>query len=338
MVTVSKVLERAEASGRVGTLPWSINPGFRDVAEAQTVEEAIVAAKLDYDVDKVPVHLPESYIVGKNTFTSDRKEIPDTFALVRRDTQDTFGIVGRVYQPVTNVQKFAWFNNYLQTGLVKLTHAGQLEGGKKVALVARFNTDDFEVQPGDAIARYLLLSDTFDGKSALSVSLMTVRLVCANGAVAYDKQAHHRFRHSRHTVPNMDLVRADIDRANANFEHLFANYKLLTEKPMPNEKHLRDYIKDVFEFTETQKVVGGQIVTMPSTRSAHIVDGIVNRVNSRINTINNNTTYWSAYNGITEYLNHEYGRNHGTRLDNLWFGKSAALTNRALEVALQMAA
>lgn len=48
-------------------------------------------------------------------------------------------------------------------------------------------------------------------------------------------------------------------------------------------------------------------------------------------------TFWTAYNGLAEWLT--YNRGHGTdsRLNSLWFGDSANLNRRALETALEMA-
>ena len=49
-------------------------------------------------------------------------------------------------------------------------------------------------------------------------------------------------------------------------------------------------------------------------------------------------TYWSAYNGVSEWLTYGRGCSEGNRLNSLWFGDSANLNRRALEVAIEMAA
>jgi hypothetical protein len=48
-------------------------------------------------------------------------------------------------------------------------------------------------------------------------------------------------------------------------------------------------------------------------------------------------TYWSAYNGLSEWLTYNRGRSDDNRLNSLWFGDSALTNRRALEVALDMA-
>ena len=49
-------------------------------------------------------------------------------------------------------------------------------------------------------------------------------------------------------------------------------------------------------------------------------------------------TYWSAYNGVSEWLTYGRGRSEDNRLNSLWFGDSANTNRHALEVALDMAA
>jgi hypothetical protein len=46
-------------------------------------------------------------------------------------------------------------------------------------------------------------------------------------------------------------------------------------------------------------------------------------------------TWWAAYNGMTEHLNHVAGKSQDNRLDALWFGPVGA---RALSAASQLAA
>ena len=53
-------------------------------------------------------------------------------------------------------------------------------------------------------------------------------------------------------------------------------------------------------------------------------------------------TLWAAYNGVTELIDHRKARQHDAdttldRLNSIWFGRSAAIKERARRVAEQMA-
>jgi len=50
-------------------------------------------------------------------------------------------------------------------------------------------------------------------------------------------------------------------------------------------------------------------------------------------------TAWGLLNAVTEFVDHERrARNQENRLDSAWFGQGAALKQRALDYALQLAA
>ena len=76
-----------------------------------------------------------------------------------------------------------------------------------------------------------------------------------------------------------------------------------------------------------------------STRSKNIVEEIVGlAVTGRGNDLPSiRGTYWSAYNGVSEWLTYNRGRSEDNRLNSLWFGGSALTNRHALEVALDMA-
>jgi hypothetical protein len=52
---------------------------------------------------------------------------------------------------------------------------------------------------------------------------------------------------------------------------------------------------------------------------------------------NDGKTIWSAYNGVTQYITHEYGHNADSRLRANWYGKGRKMNDRAFTLALQLA-
>ena len=49
-------------------------------------------------------------------------------------------------------------------------------------------------------------------------------------------------------------------------------------------------------------------------------------------------TLWAAYDAVTEYVSYERGEDRSRRVDGMWFGTGARITQRALDTALEMAA
>jgi phage/plasmid-like protein (TIGR03299 family) len=337
---------RAANRGRIGTPIWETNTDFKKIDGADSTAAAIDTAELNWTVEKEKILL------------ADGTEVPDKFALVRRQVVDdkpvvnVYGLVGPVYKPVQNHEKFAWFDPYLQTGKVKIVSAGSVNNGEKVVVVAKLEYPDAEVVPGDTIAKYIILSDTFDGKHASKLNMMAFRLVCANGATRKDTVLNARYRHNRNTLDRMGEARLQIDAIDADFAKVIEEYRTLARKQIKSETELRGYLMNVFEF-EPKENAETKVVELP-TRSQNILDELVRKHDRQKEILaaaigsfeNANDTvtpairgsYYAAYNAVTEYLNHERGHNRNNRMDSLLFGEASRIGNRALEIALQQSA
>ena len=79
---------------------------------------------------------------------------------------------------------------------------------------------------------------------------------------------------------------------------------------------------------------------VPSARLANRIERIIGLAEAgRGNDLPSiRNTFWSAYNGVSEWLGYSRGRSQPTRLDSLWFGDGAAVNKAALEIAIEMAA
>jgi hypothetical protein len=116
--------------------------------------------------------------------------------------------------------------------------------------------------------------------------------------------------------------------ANAEFEATAEQYRLLVRKSI-NQADLRKYVRRVLK-AEGQKI---------STRMQNTINQIMGLCESgRGNDLASvRGTYWTAFNGISEWLGHQRGNSQDNRLNSLWFGDSANINRFALETALTMA-
>ena len=126
---------------------------------------------------------------------------------------------------------------------------------------------------------------------------------------------------------NLANIRETMNMANAEFEASAEQYRLLARKSI-NQADLRSYVKRVL------KVEG-----KPSTRMQNTINEIIGlcEAGKGNNLPSVSGTYWTAYNGISEWLVYQRGNNQQNRLNSLWFGDSANMNKHALETALAMA-
>jgi hypothetical protein len=119
--------------------------------------------------------------------------------------------------------------------------------------------------------------------------------------------------------------------ADAHFEEKMSKYRLLASKSF-QDSQLDTYIANVMEMERKENKKG--VIDYP-TRTLGIMNNIKSLIHGGFG--NGEGTWFDAYNGITQYFSHEFGRNQINRVDSLLFGTGANRANTALEVALQMA-
>jgi phage/plasmid-like protein (TIGR03299 family) len=199
-------------------------------------------------------------------------------------------------------------------------------------VLAKLNRDPLVIAEGDTVEKFILLSHGHDGSLAVRCGFTPVRVVCANTlAMAHgcDTGKLIRLKHTKDVLENLANVREIMNLANQEFEATAEQYRRLARRSI-NEADLRKYVKRVL------KVEDGE---QPGTRLQHIADEIARLAEAgRGNNLPSiRGTYWSAYNGVSEWLTYSRGRSDDNRLNSLWFGDSALTNRHALDVALDMA-
>lgn len=309
-----------------GETPWH---GLgKKLEKPPTTQEAIVAAGLDWNVSLKPLVTKEDQVdVGWN-------------ATVRDSDGAILGVVGPTYKPLQNVDAFQWFNPFVESGAVTLETAGALKGGRRVWVLGKVAGDPMEIVPGDAVERFVLLSNGHDGTMAIRAGFTPVRVVCSNtlGMAHGDKGSKLlRVRHTKKAKDTLEVIRDTMQVVNAEFEATAEQFKTLARAQV-NSADLKEYIRLVFKPTVTET-----IESMGLKDEKARADKLLNKILPLFESGRGNDmpgvagTLWGAYNAITEYTTWERGRNQDNRLDSLWFGDSANVNQRALQVAVKMA-
>lgn len=303
----------------VGETPWH---GLgQKLDENPSISEAMVAAGLDWEVGL------------KDLFTSEGTPVPAR-ATYRKTDGSILGVVGPRYTPLQNSDAFDWFQPFLDANECSLHTAGSLHEGQKVWVLAKLNRDNCEIVPGDTVQKFILLSNSHDGTTAIRVGYSPIRTVCANTlALAHSKGSGSkliRIRHTRSSKTNLEQVRDIMDNINAEFEATAEQYRFLASKNF-NQADVRRYVKVMLG-------IEGTIDDDIKTRTKNIMDEILALIDGpKQSATNVRGSWWAAMNGYNEYLNYHKGRTADNRIDSLWFGQNANENTKALETALEFA-
>lgn len=308
-----------ETMAYFGETPWHQLGTPLTTEDLYDWQNACVKSGLDWEAELVPL------------LTADTQAKVEHRAVRRKSDNRILGVVGPKYHVLQNRAAFQWFQPFLDAKEAALHTAGSLQEGSRIWVLAKLNRDPLVIAPGDEVEKFILLSHGHDGTLAVRVGFTPIRVVCANTlALAHRTDASKliRVRHSASVIENLANIREVMNLANAEFEATAEQYRLLARKSI-NEADLRRYVKKVL------KVEGDKI----STRTANMIQDIIGRCESgkgnNLPSIKN--TYWTAYNGVNEWLAYQRGHNESNRLNSLWFGNSANMNKHALETALGMA-
>ena len=288
-------------------------------------EDAFQKSGLDWEVKTEPL-----YRANGDLFPNSRAVI--------RDTDDSvLGSVGSRWTPLQNRDAFSIFEPLIESGDMSLHTAGSLKNGQRVWVLCQLNLDNSQIVPGDEIAKFALLSNGHDGILAVHFGFTPIRVVCSNTeAMARASKASKliRVRHHRFVKENVEKLRDIMNLANQEFETTAESYRFLASRQI-NSDDLDKYVRIVFNM---QSKADDNIQPL-TTRSANIKNEVIRlAIEGQGNNMPGvNGTWWAAYNGVTEYMNYQQGRNGDNRLNSLWFGQNKNLNGIALETALVLA-
>jgi phage/plasmid-like protein (TIGR03299 family) len=302
----------------VGETPWH-QLGTK-LESPPTIAEAIEAAGLDWDVYLAPMQWTDKH--------GDRHDA-DTQAVIRQTDGRKLGEVGGRWTPLQNRDAFNWFDPFLASKAADIETAGSLHDGRRIFILAKIGEDVIHAKSDDRVARYILLANGHDGTLALRVGFTPVRVVCNNTLRAATHSGESKLLRLRHTKGIEDALKGVQDvmnLANQSFEATAEQYRALSRTHI-NATDLERYVQRVFKIKEEDAgatAVEEDVMEMFEDAPGAELDGTYG-------------TVWGAYNAVTAYLSWKRGRNADTRLDSLWFGSAAKLSDRALAEAAKLA-
>ena len=294
-----------------------------------TAAEAIKAAKLDWDVLKQPL------LTCNNEWEqSDIRVIPDRFAVVRGDDRTVLGIVGKEYTPVQNRQAFEFFDPIVGMNAAIYHTAGALGEGERVWILGKL-PGEIRVIGDDITDKYLLLSNSHDGNSAVQIKFTPIRVVCENTlTLALRDGPSLRVAHTRDVRERLRIAASLLNAITVRFDEVERIFGRMAKVQM-NEARTTSYLRTVFpdprrgddearyeraraqverDRTESrQRAEAGKGIDLPGVRG----------------------TLWATYNAVAEYV--DYGRyakaTCNRQVEAIWFGDGYHIKARAYAAA-----
>lgn len=290
-------------------------------------EEAMVAAKLDWNVIKAPLTAQ----VGL-----DRVNIPGSMAAIRDSDLSVLGVVGDGYQVVQNREAFGFLDALAgDERLVRYHTAGSLFAGRRIWLLAEL-TDlaPIEPVPGDVVKPYVLLVNSHDGNMSLRAMQTSVRVVCNNtltAALQQDGKAGVALRHSGDMAAKIADARQVLGLMRVSVERQRRDAEVLARKALSDAgwKAVLDAIAPIPETGRTGRAEATRerLNQLLATGPGSDIPGVAG-------------TAWGALQAVTAWTTHVRTTTgagqvaQGNRLAANWFGASVDTVDTARRVLL----
>jgi phage/plasmid-like protein (TIGR03299 family) len=187
--------------------------------------------------------------------------------------------------------------------------------------------EDFGIMD-DTIAPYLMLSTSYDMSTPTIAKLVATRVVCRNTIqIALDEAGRRQIRIPHSTEFRSEDVRAGLEISLNEFE-AFKQKALGLSKQSFSMDEMDKYLLKLLQPTEGE-IDGDQIRRSKAYKNIlSLFNG--NQIGGDQEAVKN--TAWGALNAVTQYIDHEKGRNQSARLMDAWFLTGAKFKERALEL------
>jgi len=316
--------------------------------------------KLNFEVELKPVFLQSG------------KEIPEKYAISRTDNNHCFEIVGKNYTPIQNSELIELGELLSDESKSNSYDSRVLKSGSIVAL--DINLGQISSKDSSPIHRILRLATSHDGSLAYQAQSFLFRQVCKNGLFAKlgNETSKISIKHTKSSLQKLQQAKKILESTKGFFEKFEILSNKMIEKPF-NHSQLKQLVEFVLPTPKkAEKPEKKQIIEVNSSSYTNILDEIVdqtsamdallsgrplypeNDISTRLEnnrqkiielfegspTIGNEIrgTAWSAYQAVTEYIDHEKSTRGDSenREISAYFGVGASQKEKALEKILEL--
>lgn len=270
-----------------------------------------ITDNLDWTVSNRPV--------ATMNFQGEWELDPHTRAVHRDDTDDRLGYVSADYESVQNADLLNLINPMVEEGLLRIENMGYLQNGAKVFAQARIN-QEFRVI-GESYNTYITLLNGHIGNNSVAIGPSCVRVICRNTfAMAYN-EIGQKFRHHSGVNDRILESTAVVDYVNSAMATYSQNVETIAAAPCTASQF-------------------GKFLMATYNRK----DGDTFRNRERLENLfrqgagNEGRTFYDAFSAVTDFSSNLSRKTDDGRFNYANFGQGASINQRAMRVALEMAA
>jgi phage/plasmid-like protein (TIGR03299 family) len=282
-----------------------------------TAEEAIISSGLGYEVQKRKLRA-----VLKRR---EQIEVPNHFATVRMDTGRVLGVVGNRYEVVQNTESFRFFDPLVSRDEAIYETAGVIDGGRSMWLLAKLPGYIRIGKRGDLVSKYVLLVNAHDGSSQVRCKLTAIRVVCKNSlstALAGSDQ-EVKIRHTAQAPVRLEEAHQMLGLWNSLYQQLEYIFNTMALKRFTS-KQLQEYV---------EKLIPSNQNAESNVRTNNQRSRILELAETGIGADIHRGSVFSAYNAVTEYVDHQDAKDPAKHLKSIWFGQGNKLKQQAFSLA-----
>lgn len=299
----------------VGEVPWH-GKGV-EVDPSISPNDMLIRCGADWETVKSPLFIKSA--------DGEFKPVGGKHALIRETDGKVLDYVGDRWTDTQNRAALDFFNDMCAHMGVKMETMGTLRGGRWFWALANLN-DGFALRDNDIVKGYLLFSNPHMWGYSINAQFTPIRVVCNNTLTQavgeFDSSTGYRQGHSK----EFDVKRAkEVMGIAIKKLDAFQEQAVLLSSKTADMDTVKEYFSKLFPQTSNgndsrnfEKAMGA----LTAQPGAEMSEG----------------TLWSAFNAVTYLVDHQAGRGVDTRLASAWYGDGKLLKQRALDLALKMAA
>ena len=258
----------------------------------------------------------------------------DQKVLYRSDTKAPLSVVSGRYQVVQPKAVLEFYRDLTEISGFELETAGVLKEGKKFWALAKTGKETV-LKGNDVVKSYILLATSCDGTLATTATPTTIRVVCNNTLTVALNGASSAIKVPHSTSFDPQAVKKQLGIAVSQWDSFMYRMRTLSERKIKSHESMNFFLK-VMCNSDSQL---DPSLGLQNERALKTVQALYDGKGHGADLASASGTAWGLLNAVTEFVDHERrARNQENRLDSAWFGQGAALKQRALDYALQLAA